>query len=175
MNSIKNAIVTITLLAVGYGAYVVLHNPPPADFDPLADGAAGMDGAGDAAATASLSVEIEPGSPDSLASEAPSSLQSPADTWVRRKHDAHPSARTARHARLSVAPKSRFAVQIRHARCPDRLCRRSVPARTAAGHLRDRPRPCRQFGHTSARTANRDFVFQRARTGSPWIGRKRPV
>ncbi len=36
MNSIKNAIVTVTLLAVGYGAYVVLNNPPERDFDQIA-------------------------------------------------------------------------------------------------------------------------------------------
>ncbi len=36
MNSIKNAIVTVTLLAVGYGAYVVLNNPPEGDFDQIA-------------------------------------------------------------------------------------------------------------------------------------------
>lgn len=29
MNSVKNAIVTMTLLAVGYGAYVLISNPPP--------------------------------------------------------------------------------------------------------------------------------------------------
>jgi hypothetical protein len=32
VNSIKNAIVTVTLLAVGYGAYVVLHEPPPEEL-----------------------------------------------------------------------------------------------------------------------------------------------
>ena len=38
MNSVKNAIVTMTLLAVGYGAYVVLSNPVPEDLGELADG-----------------------------------------------------------------------------------------------------------------------------------------
>ncbi len=32
MNSIKNAIVTITLLVVGYGSYVILREPTPAQF-----------------------------------------------------------------------------------------------------------------------------------------------
>lgn len=36
MNSVKNAIVTMTLLAVGYGAYVVLSTPAPEDFDAVA-------------------------------------------------------------------------------------------------------------------------------------------
>ena len=38
MNSVKNAIVTMTLLAVGYGAYVVLSNPLPEDVGELAEG-----------------------------------------------------------------------------------------------------------------------------------------
>ncbi len=36
MNSIKNAIVTVTLCIVGYGAYVVLNNPPERNFDQFA-------------------------------------------------------------------------------------------------------------------------------------------
>jgi LysM repeat protein len=38
VNSVKNAIVTMTLLAVGYGAYVVLSNPVPDDLGEMADG-----------------------------------------------------------------------------------------------------------------------------------------
>ena len=38
MNSVKNAIVTMTLLAVGYGAYVVLSNPLPEDLGELSEG-----------------------------------------------------------------------------------------------------------------------------------------
>jgi hypothetical protein len=33
VNSIKNAMVTVTLLVVGYGAYVILSNPPPQELD----------------------------------------------------------------------------------------------------------------------------------------------
>ena len=41
MNSVKNAIVTMILLAVGYGAYVVLTSPAPTDsIDELAEAAA---------------------------------------------------------------------------------------------------------------------------------------
>jgi hypothetical protein len=40
VNSVKNAIVTMTLLAVGYGAYVVLSNPVPEDVGDLADASA---------------------------------------------------------------------------------------------------------------------------------------
>ena len=36
MNSVKNTIVTLTLLAVGYGAYVVLNNPPDEGMEDLA-------------------------------------------------------------------------------------------------------------------------------------------
>jgi LysM repeat protein len=36
VNSVKNAIVTMTLLAVGYGAYVVLNNPAPESLDEMA-------------------------------------------------------------------------------------------------------------------------------------------
>ncbi len=36
MISIKNAIVTVTVLAVGYGASVVLNNPPERDFNQIA-------------------------------------------------------------------------------------------------------------------------------------------
>ena len=37
MNSVKNAIVTMTLLAVGYGAYVVLNNPAPESIEGISE------------------------------------------------------------------------------------------------------------------------------------------
>ena len=94
MNSVKNAIVTMTLLAVGYGAYVVLSNPVPDDVGELADNTAWQ----------SPEVTTPPeGAADSLAGEPPSGSGDPS-----RSASTDPSTRNAMPDPLaaSTGPRS---------------------------------------------------------------------
>ena len=58
MNTIKNAIVTVTLLAVGYGAYVILNSPPAGDFNQFAPESASESLTSTAQALPAVDIEV---------------------------------------------------------------------------------------------------------------------